>query len=83
MRGPEGAQGRVKIQLVQTGPHFNPFIQLLKRHCVSEKGWRSLCTPEKAGMNNEAHVLHETGQSLRACRVRTRPCHVGRASGRE
>lgn len=64
------------------GPHFHPFIQLLIRRSVSEKGWRSLLTPEMEGVNNEAHVLHESGQSLRACRVRTRPCHVGCASGR-
>ena len=35
-----------------------------------------MCTPETAGVNNEAHVLPESGQSLWACRVRTRPCHV-------
>lgn len=31
-------------------------------------------TAETAGMNSEAPVVQESGQSLRACRVRTRPC---------
>ena len=81
MRGPEGLREEFRIQLFQTGPHFHPFIQLLKQCSVSEKRWRSLCTPEMAGVNNEAHVLYASGQSLRACRVTTRPCHVACASG--
>ena len=80
-RGVRGAQGRVLGPSVPSGAHFHPFIQLFKRHSVSEKGWRSLLTPEMVGIKNEAHVLHESGQSLQACRVRTRPCHVGCAWG--
>ena len=68
--GLEGSRGgfreEFRIYLFQMGPHFHPFIQLLKRRSVSEKGWRSLRTPEMAGVNNEAHVLHESGQSLQA-----------------
>lgn len=75
-----GLREEFRIQLFQTGPHFHPFIQLLKRCSVSEKGWKSLRTPETAGVNNEAHVLPESEQSLWACRVRTCPCHGGRAS---
>ena len=81
MGGSGGFREEFWIHLFPVGPHFHPFIQLLKRCSVSEKRWRSLCTAEMASMNNEAHVLHESGQSLRAYRVTTRPCHVGCASG--
>ena len=67
--GRQGSRGGSReefwIHLFQTGPRFHPFIQLLKGRSVSEKGWRSLCTAEKVGMNSESQVLRESGQSLR------------------